>query len=205
VIYAFQRFSYERFYEHFGITPEDVGVDAGRILSQTGFGLAILVSLFLIYLVGICFLLFLATRVIAAGLPEAATHPIVLFVVLIGFAVIALFAPLIIYSVRADRAGKCAAMPDGPTVRGLGLSLGARFTVLGVRAERAVLKQKWAARNPPKRLRAKTHVVYLGESGGRVVVYNPYRTRNKLMRIPSGEVTVVIDTESPDYENSSAC
>jgi hypothetical protein len=58
IVYGFQRFSYERFYDQFGVTPEDVGVTPSDVLSQTGLGLVVLICVAFVLLVVL--LIFLA-------------------------------------------------------------------------------------------------------------------------------------------------
>jgi hypothetical protein len=44
--YAIMRYSYQRFYNEFGLTPDDVGPSSAAALTQSGVGVAAFVALF---------------------------------------------------------------------------------------------------------------------------------------------------------------
>src|SRR6059036_756689 len=46
IAYAIMRYSYQRFYNEFGLTPDDVGPSSAAALTQSGVGVAAFVALF---------------------------------------------------------------------------------------------------------------------------------------------------------------
>jgi hypothetical protein len=170
VIYAFLSFSYARFYGSLGVDPNDVGLSYAGTLTRAS-GLVVgLVAVLAVYL--IAHLLILSPR-----WPEGPdrwrwgrSRPLRV----VGFTALALLAYGLIYSVTgADiaanevRAGKAVNPPR------LGMAPIRGFEVLAIHAAPATVEPAGKPSDSPaaERLRGR-RLLYLGQSGGTVVLYD---------------------------------
>jgi hypothetical protein len=93
----------------------------------------------------------------------------------------------------AAEAGRCAAH-EGKSVPSLNLPFpGLHLPILSVHAQPATLT--WLGGTPPGHVPLNRTVVYLGQSGGSIVVYDG--GPDKTTRIPAGDVAVHIDASTP--------
>lgn len=192
-----QRIAYERFYDQFGITPEDVGIDVTRVLTQTGSGLAIWLVLVAAGS-GLLALVFL----ILSGPGSVAPHVKAILLAGLGCSVVWAAFMFFFNAADADDAARCAARPDGQSVRGLRVlvPLGPPVTRLGIRAERAVIRSADATAAPTWDGK---QVVHLGTSNGVSVVYDPKEKRT--MRVPASSAVISIETTSERYHPKHGC
>jgi hypothetical protein len=197
LIFGAQRIAYERFYDQFGITPEDVGVDVTRVLTQTASGLAVWLALMAAGagLIGVVLLML-------SGPGSFAPHG--KSILIAGFGLSVCFAALMFFlnAADADDAARCAARPDGQSVRGLRVLVpfGPPVTRLGIRAERAVIRSTDATSAPAW---DRSQVVYLGAANGVSIVYDPQEKRT--MSLPTSSVVISIETTSERYHPQQGC
>jgi hypothetical protein len=200
-----QRIAYERFYDHFGVTPEDVGIDASRVLSQTAGGLAIWVLAFVAFL-GLVFAISTLLLRGRGGKERQEFHRAMRKMLVYGGlagSILLVVTIFFINSSDANDAAICAARPDGQSVRGIrwGIPSGPDITRLGVRAERAVIRSTdTKSPAPPWNGR---QVVYLGAAEGVAVVYDPRGKRT--IRIPAASVVVSLNTASERFRWQRGC
>ncbi len=190
VIFALLRFSYERFYEPFAITPEDVGIDSARVLTQAAFALLATAS------VSATVVLLFALFVRRLRTPRS----ILLFTVAV---VVVSLGPLFVKSWSdADDAAKCAARADGQPVRNLRIGIGSvNTTLVGIRAERATVS--WIAQgSPPSGLEGSVGV-FLGQADGTALIYLPNDRRT--VRVPATSVAMRIDTTLSRFNFRVGC
>lgn len=193
LLFGAQRVAYERFYDVFGITPEDVGIDVTRVLAQTAAG----VCLFLVF-VGVCVVVYFGlvthgSRRSRLTLPNTGKIVRGVLVATLGSATFMAW----VNWVDADDAAKCAARSDGQSVRSL------RFfgiTRLGVRADRAVASSTDRTHVPEWDGR---HVVYLGTGDGAALLYDPADRRT--LRVPVGALTLSTETTAKRFHPRSGC
>jgi hypothetical protein len=196
IAFGAQRIAYERFYDRFGLAPEDVGLDFTRVVQQTAGGVGI---------VSFAVTVFVATWVLVSrirGKEISFTWPLV-----IGLGLAAFYFLLVLWTnwVDADDAAACAARRDGRPVRGLRTHVpGLLVTKLAVRADRAVLRSA-DPKNPSAQLWTGRRLVYLGTANGTVFVYDPTPGSERTLRVPSASVLVSVDATTPRYTKQDGC
>lgn len=192
-----QRLAYERFYEKFGLSPEDVGIDATLVLQQTAAGLAFVTIWYLVIMA-----LYVAVVMRISGPPDRKRFVPISLVVL---SLVALFASVYVFVLNyseADDAAVCAAKQNGQPVRTLRVGLPVskiRFTRLGIRADLARVRS--TDPNVPRVWKHRT-VLYLGSANSTAFVYD--RAKKRTFRIPASSV-ISIDTKAPRFRASEGC
>jgi hypothetical protein len=195
-----QRIAYERFYDQFGVAPEDVGVDISRVLSQTAGGLALMLLAYLA-IWGLWLGVSTATNLLGRSDEERRRSRRVLFLCLAGALVFIAAAVLLINTADADDAARCAARPDGQSVRALRWRVphGPTITRLGVWAERAIVRST----DPALDAWNGRQVIYLGTADGVATVYDP---RNKrAIRLPAASLAISINAASESFQPTQGC
>jgi hypothetical protein len=200
VTFGAQRVAYERFYDEFGVSPEDVGVDVSRVLSQTAGGMALVLFAYLV-IWGLWLGVSTATNLLGRGDQERRQARRVLFFSLAAGLIFIAASISFINMADADDAARCAARPDGQSVRSLRWRVphGPTITRLGVRAERAVVRSTaadttaWDGRQ----------VFYLGSANGVAVVYDPREQRT--IRLPTGSVAISVNAASESFQPTRGC
>jgi hypothetical protein len=184
--------AYERFYDAFGVSPEEVGVDPARVLSQSASGLVLALAVFLVPAAGYLIVRGARTRSLDMG----TVWTVVLAAVLFSFGL------FVKNAADADDAGACAARADGQSVRSIRFQvpLGPAISMLGVQAQRAVIHATDRSKPPAW---DGSRVVYLGTNDGTTIVFDP-RARAAL-RIPLGSVTVATDASGGRYRKKDGC
>jgi hypothetical protein len=177
IIFGAQRVAYERFYDKFGVSPEDVGIDFTRVLQQTAGGLGGQLFLVTLYM-AFAWVVSLFLRGTAIGSSITVQHLLVAGLAISGCLLVVLFAA---NWAQADDAASCAARPDGRPVRGFRTHMpgGLLVTRLGIRADRAVLRST-DPKDPLARMWKGHRFVYLGTANGSVFVYDPRRRESAL-------------------------
>lgn len=194
IAFGVTRIAYERFYDQFGITPEDVGINGPRVLAQTGTGLAtyaIMIGLPVLVAV------FIARKV--ARRAKLRYRHIALWsftAVSLGFLTL-----LVALAARASQAADCAARVDGDSVHGLRLNVpGFHVTLVSVRANRALVRWNDSAQAHGLQ---NGKVVYLGTGESTAVVYDP--AKKQTLRVPAGDVVISSGTTAPSYHFWEDC
>jgi hypothetical protein len=202
-VFAAQRVAYERFYDHFGLEPEDVGIDFTHVVQQTAGGVGIAGFLAGIFVAVVAAIWQAAQQ----SRPEAQRHHLTPTIFLwVWLALAGWFVLVVILSnwAAVDGAGRCGTQADGRPVRGFRthLPFGMLVTRLAIRADRAVV----TAANPtgPAAQRwDRRRLVYLGTNAGTVFLYDP--ASNQTTRVPASNVVVSIDTTTPRYTSQDGC
>jgi len=202
IVYGLQRVAYEQFYDEFGIAPEDVGIDAVQVLSQTAVGVATWMVLTLLIALLPAAGATAVTYAVGRRYPKVSGLARRVGVCVLG--VIALtngLWTLILNNSAAENAAKCAARRDGTgqPVRGLK----ARFPAIrwsGVRADRAVLKSTEPGQPAPP---SKRTVFYLGHSQGSAIVYVP--STQRVLRVPASTAVVSVDAAARAFTATKGC
>lgn len=204
-IFVAQRVAYERFYDRFGLSPEDVGIDGPRVALQTTAGLAYAVALYAVPVAVSAVVLLIAFRVVAGSafdLRTGAAHAMG------AILVVAVFSTCIEIARNyhhADDAAQCAAGLDGQSVRGLhfGLpGLGVTTTRLGIHADIARVRAADAKTPIPKVWRTRK-VVYLGTANSLTFVFD--RTKHQTFRLAAGSVAVSTDARANSFNAAKGC
>jgi hypothetical protein len=196
VLYALIRFAYERFYDVFGVSPEQVGIDSTRVLSQSAFGLLVFAFLTTVFY-GI-FALFMIRG--NRTLSSTAKRRTLLIALALG--ALGVLLPIIKAWGDAVDAAECAAGSDGQSVRSLRFNLGGvTGTVVGVRADRASVT--WIGDETAPAGIEDGPAVILGESDGRLFIYLP--ARETTLDVPAADVVAAIDPTTPRYRPSKGC
>jgi hypothetical protein len=172
--YVALRLAYRTFYGRLGLTPEDVGLSYGDAVARAA-GIALYFAVFFAGVVGAPVL---AIRIVK---PSGGWVKPFMGIAAVTSAV-ALFAGLLVVMWATARS-QARLVQDGKTVRPPFL-----FDT-GTRAHRASVK--WVGDAPVGLSDVQTHrLMYLGESGGSVVLYDVDEKRS--LRLPAGEVVVSI-------------
>jgi hypothetical protein len=190
VLFALLRFSYERFYEPFAITPEDVGIDSARVITQAAFAL-------------------LATSVLSTAIVALLAlsvrrlrTPRRILILSFAGAVLSLSILLARSWSDADDAAKCAARVDGQPARNIRVGFGSvNTTLVGIRAERATVD--WLAPTPAPPGLEGSVAVFLGQADGTALIYLP--VEKTTVRVPAGSVAVNIDAAAPRFNFRVGC
>jgi hypothetical protein len=192
--FAAQRVAYERFYDQFGITPEDVGIDAKLVLTQTAAGLVMPILLAALFWVPMLIILVMATSLSFRRALLVVVGAVVVFSASLQF---------FLNAAHADDAARCAALPNGQSVRSLRFNVpfGPPISRLGVRAERAIVRS--ADRSSPLPAWSDHTVIYLGTSDGVSVVFDPEARRTLLL--PANSVDISVDAGRPRYRPKKGC
>jgi hypothetical protein len=191
LLYALLRFSYERFYDKFAITPEDIGVNAGRVLYQAAFAfltfaIAGLVVGFIVWMLG----------------RKAGSLPVILAVSSAGTVCLMLAVVVLVSWSSADDAAACAARVDGQPVRDVRFGTGGlQTTVIGMRAERA--RVEWIGQSSAPSGLEDGPAVFLGGANDVVFIYLPKEHRT--LRVPSAAVAIEIDAAADRYNLQNGC
>lgn len=197
VTFALQRVAIERFYDHFGLSPEDVGVDLTLVIQQTAGGLAtmllVFVSVSLAYIGVASLFVRRAWRDRTQWFKTSMLWSLAIGPCYLGF----VFWD---HVTHADDAARCAAKAEGAPVRGFRAHLpgGILVTRLNIRADRATLTSV----DPEDRLAhlwKDREFVYLGTANGTVFVYDPRPNERRTLRVPASSVIVSIDTTSERF------
>jgi hypothetical protein len=197
--FAAQHIAYERFYDQFGLAPEDLGLDFTRVVQQTAGGIGIFSALAIVitgFTTGLATLLARHRKQMNVRLP-----------LVLGLSVASFYLLLVLWTnlADADDAAKCAARPDGRPVRGLRTHLaGLLVTKLAVRADRAVLHST-NPKDPSAERWAERPLVYLGTANGTVFAYDPGAGARRTIRVPTASVIVSVDTTTPRYSKQDGC
>lgn len=195
MIFGILRVSYERFYEVFGLTPEDVGTSSGSILSQSGFGVfGLVLVIFGPFLVGCV----TAGRAIRSG----PLRWLVMTAILIPPAVLTYVAFLHNLTIFAAEAGTCA--KQGYAVRSVRgesgfLSLG-RVTLVAVRAEQ--IKLHWLSTEQPAP-QVGTPLMYLGQDSGGLYLFDV--EQQATLRVPQAKAYIEFMNDAPDPGDDPVC
>jgi hypothetical protein len=195
--FGVQRIAYERYYDQFGLTPEEVGIDATRVLQQTASGLAVGT----VIIVGGFGAAALALHLASGGRLNLRRYGKGGVTACLAATIFVVGTFLVLNVAHADDAARCVARSNGEPVRGLRVTfLGLDVTRLSVRADRAVLHSAdrqahytWDGRR----------VVYLGTAQSTVFAYD--RKAKRTLRLPASGVVVSTNTTSRRYHAKEGC
>jgi hypothetical protein len=197
VMYIMLRFSYFVFYNHFGVSPEEVGLGYIEILVRSGPTLIVAVAIS-VGLTALC--LRFALRIEGREL-----HRYLLFGVVAILAVILVGGP-----VRANRLARV--VQDGTPIHPLtvGELLGIQVDYVSVEpvssapaedgpadpadqrqqpADQEAVADQAGAEEPPADLSQRTSLLYFGQANGIAVLYD--HAQQQLIRVPMSEITMV--------------
>jgi hypothetical protein len=204
VAFGAQRVAYERFYEPFGVSPEDVGTDSTAILQQTAAGLVsaevILVGVVAIVAVGLTVL----GRRFLKGKVKAERNACVALVILASGCLGLTYVVIHENYTNAAAAAQCA-IKEGRPVRGLRYNLplvGITVTRLGVRADLARIRSTSPSTALPAKWKTRV-VLYLGSANSLAAAYD--RQKKQTVRFPLSSAVVRADTTTPLFVAADGC
>lgn len=195
VMYIMLRFSYFVFYNHFGVSPEEVGLGYIEILVRSGPTLIVAVAIS-VGLTALC--LRFALRIEGRELQRY---------LLLGVAAI-LLVILVGGPVRANRLARV--VQDGTPIHPLtvGELLGIQVDYVSVEpvssaptesghpvdqrqqpADQEAVADQAVAEEPPADLSQRTSLLYFGQANGIAVLYD--HAQQQLIRVPMSEITMV--------------
>jgi hypothetical protein len=198
-----QRVAYERFYEPFGVSPEDVGTDATAVLQQTAAGLAsaevILVGVFTIVAV----VLIVFVRRSSKDKIEFKRYARIALAILVPGCLVLTYLIISDNYTNAAAAAQCA-IKEGRPVRGLRYDLPLEITVtrLGVRADLARIRNTSPSTALPSEWKTRV-VLYLGSANGLGVAYD--RQKKQTVRFALSSAVIRTDTTTPLFVAADGC
>jgi phosphoglycerol transferase MdoB-like AlkP superfamily enzyme len=180
--YAAVRYGQQKFYGRLGLTPEDVGLDRFDTLARST-GLAFAVLLFLTVVVAGPVMVYGLIKYHETRVPFPAPRLFRAFFAAAAFAAAVLVVVAYVGTFSRQATSAVATVKAGRPVR-------LKFLIdTGIHAERARIA--WIGDAPSGLRGLSTHtLMYIGQSGGAVVLYDVDGKRS--IRIPSSKVAVAI-------------